>query len=123
MLFPLIILPAINGIDEENRKIFLNNFTKRFTPYFAISGIVVGITGWYQSVQMEDDLNLPVLIAKHIAILPLIVVSIYYWLYLTPRISKTETSDKKLWNQIIILGWVQCILGIIVLLLTGWLTS
>jgi uncharacterized membrane protein len=122
-IFPIIVLPALNGLDEGNRTKFLNIFTKRFMPFFVISGIAVGITGWYQTVQMTDDLNIPVMIAKHIAILPLIAVSVYYWLYLARRSSKPETADKKNWNLLIIFGWIQCILGIIVLILTGWLTS
>jgi uncharacterized membrane protein len=122
-LFPLFILPALNGVDEGNRRKFLSIFTNRFLPYFVVSGIVVGLTGWYQTVQMSEDLILPAIIAKHIVILVLIVVSAYYWLYLARRLSKPEPTNKILWNQFTILAWVQAALGIIILIITGWLTS
>jgi uncharacterized membrane protein len=122
-VFPIFILPAINGLDEENKRKFLGIFTNRFLPYFVVSGIVVGLTGWYQTVQMSEDLILPAIIAKHIVILVLIIVSVYFWLYLARRLSKPEPTDKKLWGQFSLLAWVQAALGIIVLIITGWLTS
>ena len=122
-LMPIVIIPALRGVDDTNRTKFMSIFTKLFLPYFVISGIVVGLTGWYQTVQMLSDLNIPAIIAKHIAILPLIAVSIYYWFFLARKLSKPETTNNNIWGQFVIFGWIQAILGIIVLVLTGWLTS
>jgi hypothetical protein len=71
---------------------------------------------------MMDDLNIPVTVAKHVVILPLIAVSAYIWFYLARKLSK-PAADQSLWAQLTVWSWIQAGLGVAVLILTGWLTG
>jgi len=121
-LLPIAILPALKSLEAPQQNKFLQTFTNRYIPWFVLGGIAVGLTGWAQTNMMLDDLNVPVTIAKHVAILPLIAVSAYIWFYLTRKLSK-PAADQKLWTQLAVWGWIQAGLGVIVLIITGWLTG
>jgi len=123
VLLPLAILPAAKSLEPASRTQFMGVFTKRFLPWFIAGGIAVGITGWIQTVQMLDDLNTPVMIAKHAAILPLIAVSGYIWFYLARKLSKPATASEGIWTQMAVCSWIQLALSLVVLFLTGWLTG
>ncbi|MGD0807764.1 MAG: hypothetical protein ABSA10_09925 [Anaerolineales bacterium] len=121
-LLPIAVIPAVRSLAAAEQNKFMDKFTRRFIPWFVIGGITVGLTGWAQTTMMVDDLNIPVMIAKHVAILPLIAVSAYIWFYLATKLSKPG-ADQKLWTQFVVWGWIQAGLGVIVLILTGWLTG
>jgi uncharacterized membrane protein len=120
-VLPIALIPAVHSLDAAGRAKFMEVFTKRFLPWFVVGGIIVGLTGWAQ-VNMMDNLNVPVTVAKHIAILPLIAVSAYIWFFLARRLSKLA-ADQTLWTQLLVWSWIQAGLGVIVLFLTGWLTG
>jgi uncharacterized membrane protein len=121
-LLPIAVLPAVKNLAAAEQNKFMDKFTRRFIPWFVIGGIAVGLTGWAQTSMMVDDLNIPVMIAKHVAILPLIAVSAFIWFYLARKLSKPG-AERKLWTQIAVWGWIQAGLSVIVLILTGWLTG
>jgi hypothetical protein len=100
----------------------MEKLTKRFIPWFVLGGIAVGITGWIQTEMMMDDLNIPVMVAKHLVILPLIAVSAYLWFFLARKLSK-PAADQRLWAQLMVWSWIQAGLGVVALILTGWLTG
>jgi hypothetical protein len=121
-LLPIAILPAIESLEASAQNKFMATFTNRYLPWFVFGGIAVGITGWLQTTMMLDDLNVPVTIAKHVAILPLIAVSAYIWFFLTRKLAK-PAADQKYWTQLVVWSWIQAGLGVIVLIITGWLTG
>jgi hypothetical protein len=121
-LLPIAILPAVKSLEAAAQNKFVETFTNRYVPWFILGGIAVGISGWIQTEMMLDDLNVPVTIAKHVVILPLIAVSAYIWFYLARKLSK-PAAEPRWWNQLMVWGWVQAGLGVIVLVLTGWLTG
>jgi uncharacterized membrane protein len=123
LLLPIVILPAIRALENAQQGKFLQVFTSRYLPWFIGGGLAVGLTGWVQTLDMLDDINVPAIIAKHVAILPLIAVSAYIWFFLARKLSKSPADDKGLWNQMMIFSWVQAALGVVVLVLTGWLTG
>jgi uncharacterized membrane protein len=121
-LLPIAVIPAVKSLAAAEQNKFIDKFTRRFIPWFVVGGLAVGISGWLQTTMVVDDLNVPVTIAKHVAILPLIAVSAYIWFYLTRKLSKPG-ADQKLWTQLVAWSWIQAGLGVIVLILTGWLTG
>ena len=122
-LLPIAIIPAARGLEVANQAKFIELFTKRYIPWFVIGGVAVGLTGLAQTLNMIADLNIPITIAKHFAILPLIAVSVFIWFYLAREFSKPITDINKLWRRLMIYSWIQAGLGVIVLILTGWLTG
>jgi uncharacterized membrane protein len=121
-LLPIAILPAVRSLEASQQNAFMEKLTKRFIPWFVLGGIAVGITGWIQTEMMMDDLNIPVMVAKHLVILPLIAVSAYLWFFLARKLSK-PAADQRLWAQLMVWSWIQAGLGVVVLILTGWLTG
>jgi uncharacterized membrane protein len=121
-LLPIAVIPAVKSLAAAEQNKFMDKFTRRYIPWFVIGGITVGLTGWAQTNMMIDDLNVPVTIAKHAVILPLIAVSAYVWFYLTRKLSKPAAAQS-LWTQFVVWSWIQAGLGVIVLILTGWLTG
>jgi uncharacterized membrane protein len=121
-LLPIAILPAVRSLEAAQQNTFMETLTRRFIPWFVLGGIAVGISGWIQTSMMLDDLNVPVTVAKHVVILPLIAVSAYLWFILARKLSKPG-AEQRLWNQMMAWSWVQAGLGVIVLVLTGWLTG
>jgi uncharacterized membrane protein len=110
-LLALAILPALAKLEPERQMEFLKTFNRHYIPWFVAGGIVVGITGWFQTFDMYADLNLTAAYIKHAAILLLILVS-------------GPVSDRpRTWNRFVALAWVQAALGAVVLFLTGWLTQ
>jgi uncharacterized membrane protein len=122
-LLPLAIVPAVKSLEGLDQLKFMEVFNKRFLPWFIVAGIAVGLSGLMQTIQMKDDLNLPIVIAKHFAILPLIAVSAYIWFYLVRKLSKPMMNNNGIWTQLMVFAWVQVALSVIVLILTGWLTG
>jgi hypothetical protein len=121
-LLPIAVLPAARSLPAPQQNAFMEKLTRLYVPWFVLGGIAVGLSGWIQTEMMLDELNIPVMVAKHLVILPLIAVSAYIWFYLARNLSK-PAAEPRLWNQLMIWGWIQAALGVIVLILTGWLTG
>jgi uncharacterized membrane protein len=121
-LLPIAILPAMRSLEAPQQTTFMDALIRRYLPWFVLGGIAVGLSGWMQTTMMVDDLDIPVAIAKHVAILPLIAVSAYIWFYLARKLAKPG-ADQRLWAQLTVWSWVQAGLGVVVLILTGWLTG
>jgi len=121
-LLPIAILPAVRSLAAPQQNTFMEKLTRRYIPWFVLGGIAVGLSGWMQTTMMADDLNIPVTIAKHVAIIPLIAVSAYIWFYLARKLGK-PSADQRLWTQLTVWSWIQAALGVVVLILTGWLTG
>jgi putative copper export protein len=122
-LLVLAVIPALGRIEEEAQTAFLKTFVARYLPWFVFGGIAVGITGWFQTFDMLDDLNMTAAYIKHGAIVLLIVVSVVEWLYLARRLTRPSADRLKIWNWFVNLAWLQAALGVAILFLTGWLTQ
>jgi hypothetical protein len=126
MLLPNVILPAIKSLDDASQIKYLAVFTRKYLPWFIVSGVVVGITGLLQTIYPElweeMDGN-GALILKHVVILPLIAASGYIWFLLARRLGKPDTDKAKLWGQFTVFAWVQFTLSVAVLVITGILTG
>jgi uncharacterized membrane protein len=122
-LLALAILPALAKLEPERQMEFLKTFNRHYIPWFVAGGIVVGITGWFQTFDMYADLNLTAAYIKHAAILLLILVSGVEWLVLARRLAGPVSDRPRTWNRFVALAWVQAALGAVILFLTGWLTQ
>jgi uncharacterized membrane protein len=121
-LLPLAIVPAVRKLEPGAQALFLRVFRKRFLPLFIGSGLLVGLTGLYQTVTMDKDLNIPAIYTKHIVILLLIAVSSYIWFFLSGKQIMSLPAGGK-WGRFALFSWIQAALGVIVLICTGWLTQ
>jgi uncharacterized membrane protein len=125
-ILPIALIPALKSLESTAQAKFMEVFAKRFIPWFIGGGIVVGITGYLQTVapdlaeEMKDN---SILILKHVVILPLIAVSAYLWFSLAQKLGKTEGDRARLMKQFVVLSWVQALLGVAVLVITGLLTG
>ena len=122
-LLPLAIIPALRRMTEDMQTAFLKTFVARYLPLFVLGGITVGITGWFQTFDMLDDLNMTAAYIKHGAIVLLILVSAVEWLYLARRLAGAPDNRPKVWQWFVSMAWLQAALGVIILFLTGWLTE
>jgi len=126
MILPIALIPALKNLESNSQVKFMEVFTKRFIPWFIVGGLVVGVTGYLQTVapdlaeEMKDN---SMLILKHVVILPLIAVSAYIWFILAKRLGKPETEKTRLMQQFVVLSWVQVLLSVAVLVITGLLTG
>jgi uncharacterized membrane protein len=122
-LFSLAVLPALGRMDPDRQMEFLKTFNRRYIPWFIAGGIVVGITGWFQTFDIYTDLNLVAAYSKHAVILLLIFVSVVEWLLLSRRLSMPIPDRLQVWGWYVALAWIQTALGAVILFLTGWLTQ
>jgi putative copper export protein len=122
-LLSLAVIPALGALEPDAQLEFLKRFTRHYLPWFILGGLTVGVTGWFQTFDMLKDLNLPAAYAKHSAIVLLILVSVVLYLFLARRLSKPIPDRQKFWNWFVTLAWIQSVLGVIILFLTGWLTE
>jgi hypothetical protein len=58
-----------------------------------------------------------------VVILPLIATSVYVWFFLAKKLGKPETDKTKLMQQFVFCSWVQALLSVAVLVITGILTG
>ena len=126
MVLPIELIPALKSLNDAGQAKFLETFTKRYIPWFVIAVIVVIATGALQLVYpdlVEEMTNNGTLILKHIVILPLIVTSIYVWFILAKKMGKPSKDQSRLMQQLVTFGWLQAILSIAVLIITGILTG
>jgi uncharacterized membrane protein len=126
MILPIALIPALKSLNEVDQAKFLETFTKHFNHWFVIAVIVVTATGVLQLVHpdlVEEMTNNGMLILKHTVMLPLIISSIYVWFILARKLGKANKDRSRLMKQFVIFGWVQAILSIAVLIITGILTG
>jgi len=126
MILPIALIPALKSLESTSQAKFMEVFTKRFVPWFILGGLVVGVTGYLQTVapdlaeEMKDN---SMLILKHVVILPLIAASAYIWFILAKKLGKPEIEKSGLMQQFVVLSWVQALLSVAVLVITGLLTG
>lgn len=126
MILPIALIPALKSLEPNSQAKFMEVFTKHFVPWFIVGGLVVGVTGYLQTVapdlaeEMKDN---TMLILKHAVILPLVAVSAYIWFFLAKKLGKPETEKTRFMQQFVVLSWVQALLSVAVLVLTGLLTG
>jgi uncharacterized membrane protein len=123
MILPIALIPAIRSLDPAAQTKFMARFWKGYFPMFVIAGIIMGATGWWQYVKMGGGMNKTAIIAKHSAILPLIVVSVCIWLFVARKLSKPIENAGRQWRILVPLAWMQLVFSVAVLFLTGWLTQ
>jgi uncharacterized membrane protein len=126
VLLPIALIPALKSLKDVDQTKFLEAFTKRFNPWFVIAVIVVFTTGVLQLVHpdlVEEMTNNGVLILKHAVILPLIVTSLYVWFVLARKLGKPNKDRSRLMQQFVVFGWLQAMLSVAVLIITGVLTG
>jgi uncharacterized membrane protein len=126
MVLPIALIPALKSLDDAGQAKFMGIFTKRYIPWFIIAGLVVGVTGLLQTIHpelAEEMADNAFLILKHSFILPLIAASVYVWFVLARKLGKLEQDWAHLMQQFIIFSWVQAVLSVAVLIITGILTG
>lgn len=123
LLMPLVLIPAIRALEPAAQTKFMQVFWKRYFPLFVIGGIVVGLSGWFQDFKMDAGLKDAVIKTKHVVILPLILVSVYIWLFLARKLTKPIDDSNGTWRKLVSFSWIQLVLSVAVLFLTGWLTE
>jgi uncharacterized membrane protein len=126
MVLPIALIPALESLNDTEQGKFLEIFTKRYIPWLIIAFIVVFITGVLQLVHpdlVEEMTGNSTLILKHAIILPLIVSSIYVWFILARKLGKPNKDRSRLMKQFVFFSWMQVILSVAVLIITGVLTG
>jgi uncharacterized membrane protein len=126
MILPIALIPALKSLESAAQAKFMEVFTKRYMPWFVVGGLVVGVTGYLQVVapDLAEEMSSSVtLILKHVVILPLIATSVYVWFFLAKKLGKPETDKTKLMQQFVFCSWVQALLSVAVLVITGILTG
>jgi len=126
MVLPIALIPALKSLDDAGQAKFMGIFTKHYIPWFIIAGLVVGVTGLLQTIHpelAEEMAENAILILKHVVILPLIAISVYVWFVLARKLGKLDQDRAHLMQQFVVLSWVQAVLSVAVLIITGILTG
>jgi uncharacterized membrane protein len=126
MVLPIALIPALKSLNDAEQVKFLGIFTKHFIPWLIIAFILVFVTGVLQLVHpdlVEEMTGNSTLILKHAVILPLIVTSLYIWFILARKLGKPNKDRSRLMQQLVSFSWVQAVLSITVLIITGILTG
>lgn len=124
LLLPLVILPVLRSMEESERIKTMANITRRYLPWFIVGGLIVGATGWAQTIWLTKLFAGTVIIYyKHVAVLVLIAISAYIWFYLAPRLSKPQSNSAGLWNQMMVFSWLQLAASVAVLFLCAWMIT
>jgi len=125
-VLPIALIPALKSLESVAQTAFMKVFTKRYVPWFIVGGLLVGVTGYLQIVEptmVEEMTSSSTLILKHVVIIPLIAASLFIWFVLARKLGKPETDNTKLMQQFVVFSWVQALLGVAVLVITGILTG
>jgi uncharacterized membrane protein len=125
-VLPIALIPALKSLESVAQTAFMKVFTKRYVPWFIVGGLLVGVTGYLQIVEptmVEEMTSSSTLILKHVVIIPLIAASLFIWFVLARKLGKPETDNTKLMQQFVVFSWIQALLGVAVLVITGILTG
>ena len=125
VLIPLVILPIAQDLDIPTQQKLLAGLLKRLAPWYVGAMVVVGVTGGVQTVQMSD-LNIPILVSKHIVILLLIGLGVYLGLGPLRRLGHAAETDEergRTWKRLVLWAWVQAALSVVLLFVVGLLTA
>jgi uncharacterized membrane protein len=126
MVLPIALIPAIKSLNDVGQAKFMEVFTKHYLPWFTIAVIVVFATGILQFIHpdlMEEMTNNGILILKHALTLPLVISSLYTWFILARKLSKPNKDRSRLMKQFVAISWIQAVLSVAVLIITGILTG
>ncbi|MCX6053442.1 MAG: hypothetical protein NTZ74_00720 [Chloroflexi bacterium] len=126
LILPLALIPALKSLEGAAQAKFLLTFTKRYIPWLIVSWVLVGVTGVLQVIfpdLAEEMSGSQVLIVKHAFILPLIAVSTYLWFFLAKKLGQPKGERTKFMQQFVGFSWLQALLSVAVLILTGILTG
>jgi hypothetical protein len=124
LLLPLVILPVLRSMEESERIKTMANIIRRYLPWFIVGGLIVGATGWAQTIWLTKLFAGTVIIYyKHVAVLVLIAISAYIWFYLAPKLSKPQSNSAGLWNQMVVFSWLQLAASVLVLFLCAWMIT
>jgi hypothetical protein len=125
LLMPMGIIPAMETMDAPAQQKFLQKLVQWWGPLLIASGLVVGVTGWIQTFDV-DDVNLDVLIIKHIVVVLLILVDLYVVLWpgrLLLKMNQDSAERQKIVKALKWACWIQAAIGIAVLLVVGQLMA
>jgi uncharacterized membrane protein len=123
LLLPVVILPVIRSLDEPGRTRIMAAISRRFLVPFIVSGLVVGATGWAQTILIPAFADHPIIYIKHVVVVLLVLVSAYIWFLLGPKFGKAGSDSSGLWKQLEILSWIQLVLGAATLFLCAWMIT
>ena len=126
MVLPIALIPALKSLEDAGRLKFMRVFTQRFIPWLIMAALLVFVTGFLQLIYpdlAEEMTGNGILILKHSIILPLIATSLYVWFYLARKLGEPNQNRARLMQQLTTFGWVQAILSVAVLIITGILTG
>ena len=126
MVLPIALIPALKSMEDAGRLKFMRVFTQRFIPWLSMAALLVFVTGFLQLIypDLAEEMNgNGILILKHSIILPLIATSLYVWFHLARKLGEPNQNRARLMQQLTTFGWVQAILSVAVLIITGILTG
>lgn len=131
LLMPLVIQPAIMSLEPPSRMKPMAAISQKLTPLFAVSIVLTFLSGIYQSAIIFGLKWPPVLIIKVIVAVLMMANGFYLGVVLARRVGTlapapgTPPSPEFLKAQRLLgmHGWIQAGMAVIVLLVTGILTS
>ncbi len=111
ILLPLVFLPIIRKMDEAQQVKMMSEITRKFLPWFIAAGIVVGLTGWAQTLILFDSFgHQPYIYIKHVDILLLAIVSTVLWFWWGFFMPKGKPGMLLKWLPI--LAWLQFVFSV-----------
>ena len=123
VLTPLGIIPAMAALDVPSQQKFFRRLATWWAPLLVASAILVGLTGWAQTT-MIDDVNIPVLIVKHVLVLLLVVAGLFIAVWPGRKLmtmAEPTPERQKLWMVFQCACWIQAVIGVAVLVVVGQL--
>jgi hypothetical protein len=121
LLLPLGIIPAWEAMDVPAQHRFLRILVQWWGPLLMVAALVVGVTGWIQTVGVED-VNEPVLIVKHCVVVLLLIVNGYIVFGPGRKLIKMEQATEERKKVVATLKracWIQAVVGLAVLIVVG----
>jgi uncharacterized membrane protein len=126
LITPLAIMPALGALDPPARLKAMATFSAKMMPIYMSSIVLILISG---GIQMSAYGSSTTLNIKLIVVLLMIANGLYIGLGLSKRIMATAPAPGtpptpeflKAQRSLVRHGWIQAAMGIIVLLVTGFL--
>jgi uncharacterized membrane protein len=131
LITPLIISPVLGTLDPPARLKAMGAFSAKMMPLYTASIIAIILSGAIQigAYGYYDSRSSTVLTIKLIVVLLMVANGLYIGLGLSKRIVATAPAPGtppspeflKVQRSLVRHGWIQASMGIIVLLVTGFL--